>query len=76
MKILVGSRIGGIFLLLFSWVVRVLDGGWVRGYVWSRGLRRVVYSFTMNVRSKHFVIVGTLVFFRMLIWLFVCIFLN
>nr|AKE36683.1 NADH dehydrogenase subunit 5 [Meretrix lamarckii] len=71
MKHLSGGVISSLFLQFSCLVVRFVDMGWVRGFIWKVGLKKFFNKGTNYIRAVNFNPIGLLLCFSMLLWVFV-----
>nr|AKE36670.1 NADH dehydrogenase subunit 5 [Meretrix lamarckii] len=71
MKPLSGGVVSSSFLRFSCLVVRFVDMGWIRGFIWKGGLKSFFSKGTNCVRSVNFNPIGLLLCFSVFLWVLV-----
>nr|UJH93075.1 NADH dehydrogenase subunit 5 [Venus verrucosa] len=73
LKDLSGNLLSSGFLMMFSKLVSFVEMGWIRGYLWGGGLKKVVFGGSKTVHKMNFNEIGLMLFFSLIVWLVVVV---
>nr|UJH93322.1 NADH dehydrogenase subunit 5 [Chamelea gallina] len=73
LKDLSGNFMSSKFLMMFSKMISFVEMGWIRGYIWGGGLKKMMFGASKTVRKMNFNEIGLMMFFSLIVWLVVIV---
>nr|UJH93348.1 NADH dehydrogenase subunit 5 [Chamelea striatula] len=73
LKDLSGNLVSSKFLIMISKLIKFVEMGWIRGYVWGGGLKKVMFGGGKTVHKMNFNEIGLMLFFSLIVWIVVIV---